>query len=164
MRYAASLATVLVLLWLGISGVYKPLILGLGVASIALVVWISRRMDVVGVEHNPALYSWRLPLYWGWLVWQIIVANFQVAACALRPSRIQPGVVRVPVPQKTAVGKVTYANSVTLTPGTVTLFLSADEMTVHALHPGSREDLESGRMAEQILWLEAGRSDSGTDA
>lgn len=164
MRYAASLTAVLVLLWLGISGVYKPLILGLGVASIALVVWISRRMDVVGVEHNPVLYSWRLPVYWGWLVWQIIVANFQVAACALNPSRLQPSVVRVPVPQKTAVGKVTYANSVTLTPGTVTLLLNPGEMTVHALHQASREDLESGAMAQRILWLEAGRSDSGADA
>ncbi len=164
MRYAASLTTILVLLWLGISGVYKPLILGLGVASIALVVWISRRMDVVGVEHNPALYSWRLPLYWGWLLWQIIVANLQVAACALQPSRLRPSVVRVPVPHKTAVGKVTYANSVTLTPGTVTLLLNPGEMTVHALHPASREDLESGAMAQRILWLEAGRSDSGADA
>lgn len=164
MRYGASLTTVLVLLWLGISGVYKPLILGLGVASVALVVWISRRMDVVGVEHNPALYSWRLPLYWGWLLWQIIVANFQVAACALRPSRLQPSVVRVPVPQKTAVGKVTYANSVTLTPGTVTLILNPGEMTVHALHQASRDDLESGAMAERILRLEAGRSDSGPES
>lgn len=164
MRYAASLTIVLVLLWLGVSGVYKPLILGLGVASIALVVWISRRMDVVGVEHNPALYSWRLPLYWGWLLWQIIVANFQVAACALQPSRLRPSVVRVPVPQKTAVGKVTYANSVTLTPGTVTLLLKPGEMTVHALHQASREDLESGAMAQRILWLEGGRSDGGTDS
>ncbi len=164
MRYAASLTAVLVVLWLGISGVYKPLILGLGAASIALVVWISRRMDVVGVEHDPALYSWRLPLYWCWLVWQIIVANFQVAACALQPSRLQPSVVRVPVPQKTAVGKVTYANSVTLTPGTVTLFLDSGEMTVHALHTGSREDLESGAMAQRILWLESGRPGGGADS
>lgn len=160
MRYAASLTAVLVLLWLGISGVYKPLILGLGAASIALVVWISRRMDVVGVEHNPALYSWRLPLYWGWLLWQIIIANFQVAACALQPSRIQSRVVRVPVPQQTAVGKVAYANSVTLTPGTVTLLLEPDELTVHALHAGSAEDLESGAMAQRILWLEGGGSPS----
>lgn len=161
MRYAASLSVVLVLLWLGLSGIYKPLILGLGAASIALVVWIARRMDVVGVEHNPVLYSWRLPVYWAWLLWQIIVANFQVAACALQPSRVQPRVVRVPVPHRTAVGKVTYANSVTLTPGTVTLLLESDELTVHALHPGSAEDLESGAMAERILWLESGRSVNG---
>jgi multicomponent Na+:H+ antiporter subunit E len=161
MRYAASLAAVLVLLWLGISGVYKPLILGLGVGSVALVVWISRRMDVVGVEHNPVLYSWRLPVYWLWLLWQIIIANFQVAACALQPSRVNPRVVRVPVPQKTAVGKVTYGNSITLTPGTVTLLLAPDEVTVHALTPASAEDLESGAMAERILWLEGSRSSGG---
>ena len=161
MRYAASLATVLVLLWLGLSGVYKPLILGLGAASIALVVWISRRMDVVGVEHDPTVYSWRLPAYWGWLLWQIIVANFEVAACVLQPSRVRPQVVRVPVPPRTAVGKVTYGNSVTLTPGTVTLLLEPDQLTAHALHPGSAEGLESGAMAKRILWLEAGRPSSG---
>jgi multicomponent Na+:H+ antiporter subunit E len=164
MRYAASLTVVLVLLWLGLSGVYKPLILGLGVASIALVVFVSRRMDVVGVEHNPVLYSWRLPVYWGWLLWQIIQANFQVAACVLQPSRVQPKVVRVPLPQQTAVGKVTYANSVTLTPGTVTLRLDPDELTVHALHPASAADLESGAMAQRIVWLEAGRSAHGAGA
>ena len=161
MRYAASLATILALLWLGISGVYKPLILGLGAASIALVVWIAHRMDVVGVEHNPALYSWRLPVYWAWLLWQIIVANFQVAACVMMPARIRPRVVRVPVPQRTAVGKVTYANSVTLTPGTVTLLLEPDELTVHALHAASADDLEGGAMAQRIRWLEAGRAARG---
>lgn len=161
MRYAASLTVVLALLWLGISGVYKPLILGLGVASVALVVIVSRRMDVVGVEHNPVLYSWRLPVYWAWLLWQIIVANFQVAACVLQPARVRPRIVRVPAPQKTAVGKVAYANSITLTPGTVTLRLDPHELTVHALHPGSAHDLESGAMAQRIVWLEGGRSVTG---
>lgn len=161
MRYAASLTAVLVLLWLGISGIYKPLILGLGAGSVALVVWISRRMDVVGVEHNPVLYSWRLPVYWLWLLWQIIIANFQVAACVLQPARVKPRVMRVPVPQKTAVGKVTYGNSITLTPGTVTLLLTPDEVTVHALTPTSAEGLESGAMAERVLWLEGGRASGG---
>ncbi|WP_440997684.1 Na+/H+ antiporter subunit E [Arhodomonas sp. SL1] len=161
MRYASSLAAVLVLLWLGLSGVYKPLILGLGAASIALVVWIARRMDVVGVEHNPVLYSWRLPVYWGWLLWQIALANLQVAACALQPSRLRPQVVRVPVPHRTAVAKVTYGNSVTLTPGTVTLLLAPDELTAHALHQDAADDLKSGKMAERIVWLESGRSTEG---
>jgi multicomponent Na+:H+ antiporter subunit E len=161
MRYAASLFVLLTLLWLGLSGVYKPLILGLGLLSIGLVVWLARRMDVVGVEHNPTLYSWRLPVYWGWLLWQIVVSNLQVAACVLRPSRIEPRIVRVPTPQRTAIAKVAYANSVTLTPGTVSVLLEPDELTVHALQRASAEAVAGGEMSRRLLWLEAGRTDGG---
>jgi len=154
MRYVLSLALLLAALWLGISGVYKPLLFLLGAASVALVVWLSRRMDVVGVEHNPTIYSWRLPIYWGWLVWQIILANFNVARLVLSPRRISPRIVTVPVPHQTAVAKVTYANSCTLTPGTVTLLLEHDELTAHVLDQSSADDLQAGHMARRISWLE----------
>lgn len=158
MRYAITLAVVLAALWLGLSGVYKPLILLLGAASVALVAWISVRMDVVGVEHDPVLFSWRLPVYWAWLVWQIVLANLHVAARVLGPlERISPEVVRVPVDLNTAVAKVTYANSVTLTPGTVTLLLEPGELTAHALTPDAARELRSGAMARRIAWLEGRR-------
>ncbi len=154
MRYIISLTLVLAALWLAVSGVYKPLILMLGAGSVALVVWLSLRMEVVGVEHNPVLFSWRLPLYWLWLVWQIVVTNINVARLILSPGRIHPRMLSVPVPHKTAVAKVAYANSVTLTPGTVSLLLTEKELTVHALDIGSARELEAGTMAERIAWLE----------
>lgn len=155
MRYLISLALMLALLWLGLSGVYKPLLFVLGSLSVAYVVWISRRMDVVGVEHNPILYSWRLPVYWAWLVWQIVRANLEVAAAALSPAgRVRPQMVRVPVRLETAVGKVTYANSITLTPGTVTLVLEHDWLEAHALLDASARSLESGAMERKVAWLE----------
>ncbi|AKS40769.1 Na+/H+ antiporter subunit E [Wenzhouxiangella marina] len=154
MRYLISLSLLLAALWLGISGVYKPLMFMLGAASVLVVVWLSRRMDVVGVEHNPALYSWRLPVYWAWLVGQIIKANLTVAKLVLNPARIRPQIVRVPVPLESKVAKVTYANSCTLTPGTVTLQLEPDELTAHVLDAGSAEDLQAGHMAARIAWLE----------
>ena len=154
MRYVLSLALLLAALWLGISGVYKPLLFLLGAASVALVVWLSRRMDVVGVEHNPTIYSWRLPIYWGWLVWQIVLANLQVARAVLQPGTIRPQVVQVPVALRSRVAKVTYGNSVTLTPGTVTLWLDEERMYVHALLQDSADDLRGGAMAERIAWLE----------
>ncbi|PWG65127.1 Na+/H+ antiporter subunit E [Sediminicurvatus halobius] len=154
MRYLITLSLLLALLWLGISGVYKPLILLLGAASVALVVWLAERMEVLGAEHDPGLFSWRLPGYWAWLVWQIVLANIAVARSVLNPERIRPQVVRVPVPLHTPVAKVTYGNSVTLTPGTVTLALSRDEMIVHALLEEAAEDLRGGAMAERIAWLE----------
>lgn len=159
MRYIISLSLIMTALWLALSGVYKPLILGLGAASIALSVWLAHRMDVVGAEHNPGMFSWRLPVYWGWLVWQIVVANVQVARLVLAPRvigprGIGPRVIKVPVPQSTDVGRATYANSVTLTPGTVSLILTPGELTVHALTRPAAEELESGAMAEKVRWLE----------
>jgi multicomponent Na+:H+ antiporter subunit E len=157
MRYLISLAILLAALWLSISGVYKPQIVALGAASVVLVVWLSRRMDVVGVEHNPVLYSWRLIVYWGWLVAEIVKANITVVRLVLAPNRISPQVVTVPVPHENAIAKVTYANSCTLTPGTVTLLLEQTELTAHVLDAGSARDLQSGRMAAKISWLESSR-------
>lgn len=157
MRYFLSLAAILAALWLGISGVYKPVILGLGAASVLLVVWLSARMEVVGTEHNPALYSWRLPVYWAWLIGQIVTANIHVARLVLQPQRIRPRVIRAPVPLKTSVAKVTYANSITLTPGTVTLRLEDDFVEVHAIDDHSAAGVEDGSMARRVDWLENGR-------
>ncbi|MEX0915281.1 MAG: Na+/H+ antiporter subunit E [Wenzhouxiangellaceae bacterium] len=155
MRYLISLAVVLSLLWLGISGVYKPLLFMLGAASVAFVVWMSRRMDVVGVEHNPVLYSWRLPVYWLWLLWEITKSNIEVARAALAPrGRVHPTIVKVALNLGSAVGKVTYANSVTLTPGTVTLLLEDDYLEAHALLESSAASLRSGAMERKIAWLE----------
>ncbi len=155
MRYLVSLSLLLALLWLGISGVYKPLLFALGGGSVLFVVWMSRRMDVVGVEHNPVLYSWRLPLYWAWLVKEIVKANLAVARAALLPrGRVAPSVVRVPVRLRTPIAKVTYANSITLTPGTVTLQLEADWLEAHALLESTARDLESGAMERKVAWLE----------
>ncbi|MFU8832363.1 MAG: Na+/H+ antiporter subunit E [Wenzhouxiangella sp.] len=157
MRYVISLTLLLVVLWLAISGVYKPLLFILGGGSVALVVWLSLRMDVVGLEHDPVLYSWRLPIYWGWLLGQIVLANASVARRVIFPSGISPRLVTVAVPQKTAVAKVTYANSCTLTPGTVSLHLTENELTAHALDRAAAEELKSGKMASWVGWLEEGR-------
>jgi multicomponent Na+:H+ antiporter subunit E len=156
-RYILSLTIVLAALWLAVSGVYKPLLFILGGGSVALVVWLSVRMDVVGVEHDPVLYSWRLPIYWGWLLWQIVLTNINVAGLVFKPRNIRSHLLKVPVPLDTAVAKVTYANSCTLTPGTVALHLTEDDLLVHVLDDYSAEDLKNGHMARKIAWLE-GRS------
>lgn len=158
MRYSIALAVTLSALWLGISGVYKPLLFALGASSVAFVVWLSRRMDVVGVEHNPILYSWRLPIYWFWLLGEIVKANIEVAHAAVRPrAMVQPSLVKVPVTLVSPVAKVTYANSVTLTPGTVTLLLENNELEAHALMESSAAGLRSGVMERKIAWLEQHR-------
>ncbi len=155
MRYLISLSLLLAVLWLAISGVYKPVILILGLGSVVLVTWLASRMDVIGKEHDPGLFSWRLPMYWGWLVWQIVVANFQIARRILRPDMgLEQTVMHVPLKHRTDIARVTYAQSVTLTPGTVSLRIDGEVLEVHALTPEAREGLESGQMAARVRWLE----------
>jgi multicomponent Na+:H+ antiporter subunit E len=154
MRYVISLTLLLAVLWLAISGVYKPLLFILGGGSVALVVWLSLRMDVVGIEHNPVIYSWRLVVYWAWLMWQIVLSNFHVARLVFKPDEIQPSLLEVPIPHDSAVAKVTYGNSVTLTPGTVTLLLMNNRLSAHALDRHSADQLREGTMAKKIAWLE----------
>lgn len=154
MRYTISLIGILAALWLAVSGVYKTPLLLLGAASIALVTWTSLRMRVVGVEHNPLLFSWRLPVYWAWLGWQIVLANVHVARRVLDPGGVRPAVIHLPAPHRSPVAGVAYGNSITLTPGTVTLFLDGVGLTVHALDDHSAAGLEEGAMARHIDWLE----------
>lgn len=156
MRYFFALATVLALLWLGMSGVYKPVVLLLGVASVALVVWLTERMEVLGAEHDPGTLSWRLPIYWGWLVWQIILANVMVARAVINPKLMKPSMMRVPADTRSRVGLVTFGNSITLTPGTVTTELSdgSGDIEVHALLEEAAKDLGEGEMLKKVQWLE----------
>lgn len=161
MRHFLSLAAVLAVLWLGLSGVYTPVVLSLGAVSVLLVLWLSARMEVVGIEHNPVLFSWRLPIYWLWLVWQVVLANVHVASLVLQPKRLRPRVFRSPVPHHSEVARVTYANSITLTPGTITLRLRDDHIEVHAIDEISAAGVHSGEMAARVGWLE-GMDGSGS--
>ena len=123
--------------------------------SVVLVVWVVYRMRLVDDEGNVTeqVNGLRLILYWPWLVFEIVKANFHVAARIVAPRvRIAPRLITVSAPQRTALGKVIYANSITLTPGTVSVVVDEDEETilVHALTEASARDLRSGDMSRQV--------------
>jgi len=121
-------------MWLVFSGHYKPLFLGFGVFSVALVVWLSGRMAVIHPESHPFRYLGRLIAYWGWLIPQIVRANLDVARRVLGPeSAISPRVVEAPASQRNDMDRVVHANSITLTPGTVSMEVHPDRIEVHAL-------------------------------
>ena len=157
MKHAIFLSMTLVGLWLAISGVYKPLLFVLGVVSIGLVIWVSLRMKIVGEEHNPLVFSWRLPVFWLWALKEIFQANLHVARLVFQPDQISPRIVRVPVPLDSSLAKVVYGNTCTLTPGTVTLTLDHEKLVAHALDERSAEALVSGRLARKVQWLEGSR-------
>jgi multicomponent Na+:H+ antiporter subunit E len=114
-------------------------------------------MDVVDQESQPVEMSTRLPVYWAWLALKVVKSNLDVTRRIWTPGKsISPTVVRLKLSQQTALGKVIYANSITLTPGTVTLAIEDDEILVHALTRADAAALETGEMDRQVRELECG--------
>ena len=118
---------------------------------------ISHRMDVDDQESLPYKLLARLPAYLVWLARKVIRSNLDVTRAIWTPGKsISPTVVRLRLSQQTALGKVVYANSITLTPGTVTLAIEGDEILVHALTQADANVLESGEMDRKARELECG--------
>ena len=85
------------------------------------------------------------------------IVGIDVAKAILStPMTISPTVFTVTGTQKSELGRVVYANSITLTPGTVTIDLVDDQLTVHALTKAGLEGVESGEMDRRVTRLEAG--------
>jgi len=155
--HALSLAASLMLFWMMLSGDFGLLNLALGFVSVLLTVSICNRMDVVDQESQPVEMSTRLPVYWAWLALKVVKSNLDVTRRIWTPGKsISPTVVRLKLSQQTALGKVIYANSITLTPGTVTLAIEDDEILVHALTRADAAALETGEMDRQVRELECG--------
>ena len=165
MLQALSLGAALYGLWLLLSGHYQPLLLGLGVASTIVVVLIARRMDLIDREGHPIHLSWRFLLYIPWLLWEIVKANIDIARVIVRPKMaIGPSVLRLKGTQESELGHVIYANSITLTPGTVTIGLEEGVLSVHALTREAAEGLKSGDMDRRVTAVEGaadGRGEHG---
>jgi multicomponent Na+:H+ antiporter subunit E len=152
----AVAAFVLFGLWLLLSGLYAPLLLILGAVSSVFVAWIAQRMGLLAPEPGSV---WLRPLrclaYMPWLAWQIAKAYVDVALRILVPSKgISPRVLRVPSTQASDLARALYANSITLTPGTISIDVGGDEITVHALSREGAEDLAGGEMGERVSALE----------
>lgn len=150
-----SLGLALYGLWLLLSGHYNSLLLVLGGLSCLLVVVIAYRMDVIDHEGHPIQLTPRVLIYWPWLVWEIVKSNVDVLRRILHPALpISPTIVTVPGTQKSEVGLVTYANSITLTPGTVTINMKGSDMIVHALSRDGADGLETGDMDRRVTAFE----------
>lgn len=159
MRHLLSLVAGLVILWLLLSGHYAPLTLTLGAASCVFTVVLCRRLGLVNAESVPIQLLPRLPGYMAWLGLQIVHSNLDVAARLLRGRRaISPRTVVIDTRIHDPLGQAILANSITLTPGTVTVGLEDDEAIVHALTDEGATDIEAGTMAARVARLE-GRPD-----
>ena len=155
MRHTITLFLTLTAFWLLNSGHYSALILSLGLGSIALVLFIAHRMDVVDHESQPLQLSLKFPSYLFWLLKELVLANISVVKHIwLGNSSISPTLTTVSASQKTDIGKVIYANSITLTPGTVAVDLVGDKIMVHALLEENIRALETGEMDRRVSQVE----------
>ena len=146
--------------WVVLSGRLDALHLGYGVVSAAGVTWLSGGRLFTRTDDGRAYYltflPWgRLITYLPWLGWEIVKANVQVLKLVFSPlSRLDPKVVTFRADAlKSELSRVVLANSITLTPGTVTLDLGSDgEYLVHAIDGPSADGLLEGAMQRKVAW------------
>ena len=146
----------LLLVWLLLSGHYTPTLIIYGVLSCAGIVALGAHLHILDREALPTHLGLPPFLYLPWLFKEILLSNLAVAKVILDPKLpIHPRLLRIAVSQKTDVGQVIYANSITLTPGTVTLDVRDNQFLVHALTTESAEGLLSGEMDRRVAYIEA---------
>jgi multicomponent Na+:H+ antiporter subunit E len=155
-RSAISLFVILLAVWLLNSGHYTPLLIGFGVVSSLFVVILAWRMGIVDREGLPVHLIPRGLLYGPWLFKEIFTANVDVSKRILTPYEpdISPRLFDTGVTQQSDLGRVIYANSITLTPGTVSIGVKGSYITVHAIAEEVANGLQKGEMDRRVTWLE----------
>ena len=155
MLYVIGLTLSLTAFWLLMSGIYTPLILFLGAISVIFVLYLTRRMDALDEDVFEFKLKRKHFSYWSWLAKEIFKANIDVAKVILSPKmNLSPRLVRVPLSQSNELATVIYANSITLTPGTVSIDIEGDEIIVHALTQELMDGLTEGDMDQRVNYLE----------
>lgn len=152
---ALSAALVLFGFWVLLSGFFTPFLLISGAVSAIAVVALGARMGAIDREGHPTHLLGRAVTFWPWLLWEIAKSAWDVTRVIADPRLpISPTLIRVKTSQRTAVGQVTYANSITLTPGTIAVELARDEILVHALTRAGAEGLAAGDMDRRVTRFE----------
>lgn len=158
--YTAAAFVVLAGTWLVWSGHTDPLLLGFGLFSCLLVLWLTARMHILDEESQFYATAIRSIAYLPWLAKEIAKSNVAVARLILsREPALASQLIRVEPDQRSAVGQVIFANSITLTPGTVTLDMRDRRLLVHALTDAAAYDLTQGEMNRRVRRLEGHPAD-----
>ena len=159
MKQIASLSLVLSAVWLAWSGHYEPLTLSLGAGSLVVVMALAVRMELVDEESLPLDLNYaRLLAYLPWLAREVVKSNLDVARRILTPGAvpIAPRILRVRASQRSSIGQAIHANSMTLTPGTISIDVEDGAILIHALHAEAAAGAASGEMDRRCAALEAG--------
>ena len=154
--HISGMVITLLALWLLLSGHYTPLILTLGGVSITLVVIISLRMKLIEYD-KPDVFrqTFRSIPYGFWLLKEIFISNIDVCKRILNPKLpISPRLVKITSTQRNDLARTAYANSITLTPGTISIDVEGKDIEVHALSEVGVNGLATGDMDKRITEVE----------
>ena len=155
MRTIGAITTFIVL-WLLLSGVYKPFVMGLGFLSVLAVIFITKRMDSVDEDQvELGLKPVEFVKYQAWLMVEIAKANWAVTKLILSPSMpLKQHLFSVPYTQKTDLAQVIFANSITLTPGTISVETEPGHFLVHAVAYSSDDKAAIADMDRRVTAIE----------
>lgn len=148
-------ASLLLLLWILLSGHLSILLLSLGIASGLLVAWLIHRLALQNPNFNTLYFNLNLPRFLPWFFLEVVRSNLDVSWRILHPKLpISPNTSTVSTSKLNDVATTTYANCITLTPGTYTLNIDDQTIEVHSLTQETAEKLQQGKMKERIFVLQ----------
>ena len=156
MVYRISIFVLLLATWAVLSGKFDAFHLGLGVLSSLIVTVISQ--DLLFADRRKGLgerlgEAGRLVKYVFWLLWQVALANlhvFKLAMTSAGQAEMAPRVVKFKTKLKSDFAKFVFANSITLTPGTITIQIKGNQYVVHAISEAVAKDLLTGEMEKRV--------------
>jgi multicomponent Na+:H+ antiporter subunit E len=148
------LAVLLMIAWVLWSGYLKPLLLGLGIFSSLLVVYLANRMQLQDNHFMERRFLLRILSYWGWLAREVWRSSLEVTRVVLSPRLpISPTVAEFDTRCKLVADQAILGNSITLTPGTLTLQIVDGHFVVHALTEAGARDIVNGEMDRRVAAL-----------
>lgn len=140
--------------WLLWSGIYTPLLLGLGALSCLLTLYVRHRMGYFATDELSVRFVGRMFRYWLWLGKEVVKSSLDVARIVLSPGLpISPQIVTIKASSDHPVDQAILANSITLTPGTLALDVHEGEITVHALTAAGADEIRKGEMDRRVAAL-----------
>ncbi len=146
----------LLILWLLMSGVYEPLTIGFGVLSAILVVWIIAKLGILGTRRlSDEVSLFKFCKYIFWLIIEIGKADWAVTKVILSPKQVvRQRLLSVPASQQSDFGKMLYANSITITPGTITVETEPNQFIIHALTDAAADLSALEEMGNRVCSIE----------
>lgn len=141
------------------SGFLDAIHIGMGVVTVIGVLYVNYQLkaykffnddkyDLQQLRYGRAFY------YIGWMVVQIVIAGFHVVGVILKPKMpIHTTILTFKVDLPSAHARMILGNSISLTPGTLTIDIVGDIFTVHSLDNTSHESISSDTMPRQVLKL-----------
>jgi multicomponent Na+:H+ antiporter subunit E len=142
--------------WILLSGEFTFILITSGIIASLIVAYLSHDIFIGKADLKTETGRvFRFIKYVPWLLWEIILANFEIAYLVLSPKPlVDPQLVRFKPDLKTDLGIVTLAHSITLTPGTVTVEANEKEFVIHAIWQKSAEGIIGGEMQQKVKKIE----------